>query len=609
MIIGGLIIYDIHKVNKESNNLALAEAKTNFNKDQIIRYWVSLRGGVYVRIDSTIQPNPKLSHIKDRDIETPSGEKLTLMNPAYMIRELNEYFGKSYGVLGHLTSKKLLRPENKPDSWELNALNLFDEGVTEVSEFSTINGQPYFRYMQPLITAKSCLKCHGHQGYKVGDVRGGVSLSIPMNAILKRAKNQKARNLISLSIIWLVGSLGLFVSQRNLTKSFKKQKRAEEELILAKEKAEESDRLKSAFLANMSHEIRTPMNGILGFAGLLKIPNLTVEQTKMYVSIIEKSGARMLNIINDLIDISKIEAGQMEVNISDCDVNKQIEFLYEFFKPEATRDGLELNFHNQLQSNESIISTDNEKFYAILTNLIKNAIKYTHNGSIDFGYIKKGDELEFYIKDTGIGIPMERQKAVFERFVQADIEDKKVYEGAGLGLAITKAYVEMLDGKIWLSSSEGEGTTFYFTIPYKKEQNVTSSSIVENHPVEVSNSLSKKLKVLIAEDEEFADTYLTIILKQFCHKLLHAQTGLEAIKQCRNNPDIDLILMDIKMPIVDGYKATNEIRKFNKDVIIIAQTAYALPGDKENAIEAGCNDYISKPIDKVELIKMIQNLL
>lgn len=240
------------------------------------------------------------------------------------------------------------------------------------------------------------------------------------------------------------------------------------ELEKAREKAEESDRLKSAFLANMSHEIRTPMNGILGFARLLKKPKLTGEEHEMYIRIIEQSGDRMLNIINDLIDISKIESGQMEVSVSEAKINEQIEYIYSFFKPEAEKKGLQISFKNPLPAEESVIQTDREKIYAILTNLVKNAIKYTHEGAIEFGYKEKRNYLEFYVIDTGIGIAHNKQQIIFDRFVQADLSLSSQYEGAGLGLSITKAYVEMLGGKIWVKSEEQKGSKFYFTIPYRR---------------------------------------------------------------------------------------------------------------------------------------------
>ncbi|MFA5417338.1 MAG: ATP-binding protein, partial [Bacteroidales bacterium] len=372
----------------------------------------------------------------------------------------------------------------------------------------------------------------------------------------------------------------------------------EKELIKAKVGAEESDRLKSAFLANMSHEIRTPMNGILGFASLLKEPNLSGEEQQKYIRIIEKSGARMLNIINDIISISKIESGLMEVNLSDSNINEQIEYIYTFFKPEIEGKGIQFKFKNQLPFGKAIISTDREKLFAILTNLVKNAIKYSEKGSIELGYDIKDDYLEFYVKDSGIGIDSNRQKAIFERFIQADISDKHAYQGAGLGLSISKAYVEMLGGKLWVESEKGTGSTFYFTIPHTIEPKKPdgSANASNNGPIEPQEVPEVSgLKTLIVEDDETSDLLISIMLADISHEILHAKNGLEAIELCRNHPDVDLILMDIKMPVIDGYEATRQIRQFNNDVIVIAQSAYALSGDREKALEAGCNEHLSKP--------------
>ncbi|PLW99504.1 MAG: hypothetical protein C0593_03055 [Marinilabiliales bacterium] len=374
----------------------------------------------------------------------------------------------------------------------------------------------------------------------------------------------------------------------------------------ALEKAEESDRLKSAFLANMSHEIRTPMNGILGFADLLKEPGLAGDKQQKYIGIIEKSGERMLNIINDIIDISKIEARLMELNLKTTNVNEQIEYTYTFFKPEAERKGIKLSFNNTLPSKEATTKTDSEKLYAILINLVKNALKYTEKGSIELGYnLKSGNgpnELEFYFKDTGVGIPKDRQEAIFERFIQADIADIKARQGAGLGLAITKAYVEMLGGKIWVESEEGIGSTFYFTLPYNTEQDAEIKRQIE---LSEKNKTIRKLKMLIAEDDEVSEILIDSYIKTFSKEIIKTRTGTEAIVSCRQNTDIDLILMDIRMPEMGGYEATRLIREFNKEVVIIAQTAYGLTGDREKAIEAGCNDYIAKPIKKEELQAII----
>jgi len=292
----------------------------------------------------------------------------------------------------------------------------------------------------------------------------------------KNGESYWERSIIS-SIVDAPNELSYFVAVKE---DITEKKKMIEELVVAKEKAEESDRLKSAFLANMSHEIRTPMNGILGFAELLKEPELTGDQQQEYISIIERSGARMLNIINDIVDISRIESGQIKVVLSTTNINEQIDFIAKFFKTETDDKNLKLLSKTDLSDNEALIFTDCEKLYAILTNLVKNAIKYSITGTIEFGVtkcvapdlaqsfdkIEKLKELQFYVKDTGIGIPKDRQEAIFERFIQAEIYDKMARQGAGLGLAISKAYVEMLGGKIWVESIEGIGSTFYFTIPY-----------------------------------------------------------------------------------------------------------------------------------------------
>jgi len=381
-------------------------------------------------------------------------------------------------------------------------------------------------------------------------------------------------------------------------------KNVEHELIKAKEHAEESDRLKSAFLANMSHEIRTPMNGILGFAELLKEPDLTGEEQQIYINIIEKGGERMLNIINDIISISKVESGQMELSISETNINAQIEFINSFFKPEAAQKSIEIFYKNLLPAKEATINTDSEKVYAVLTNLVKNALKFTKEGSIEIGYKKKDNDFEFFVKDTGTGILQEQKKIIFERFRQGSESLSRNYEGAGLGLTISKAYVEMLGGHIWVESEEGKGSTFYFTIPCncdKVERSVISNQASGN----IEENKMKNLKILIVEDDEASEMLINLTVNSLSKEILSVRSGTEAIEICHKHPEIDLILMDIKMPLMDGYEVTRQIRSFNKDVIIIAQTAFALTDDREKSLAAGCNDYLAKPIKKSTLIETI----
>jgi hypothetical protein len=311
------------------------------------------------------------------------------------------------------------------------------------------------------------------------DVLNGVSL---LNKIeYGTAPNNTQSILLTNKIPFLDGE-GNITGLVGISYDITELKHTEEALIRAKEKAEESDRLKSAFLANMGHEIRTPMNGIMGFSELLKNPALTGEEQQKYVEIIEKSGARMLNIINDLIDISKIESGLMNINFSQFNINEQLEYIYSFFVPEAEGKGLDLTYKTVLPEDEAVIITDREKINAILVNLIKNAIKFTSDGAIEFGYVLKDssegrntEELEFFVKDTGVGIDIEYREIIFQRFRQGSESLNRNYEGAGLGLSISRSYVEMLGGKIWVESNPdrhtgGPGSIFYFTSPYYPEK-------------------------------------------------------------------------------------------------------------------------------------------
>ncbi len=374
----------------------------------------------------------------------------------------------------------------------------------------------------------------------------------------------------------------------------------------AKEKAEESERLKSAFLANMSHEIRTPMNGIIGFTDLLKTPGLTGEEQQRYIEIIQKSGERMLSTVNDIIDISKIHAGQMEVHLSKVKIADEINSLYEFFKSQAKAKNLNFYLHAEELANETLL-TDLSKFNSILTNIIKNAIKYTHSGTIVIRYGKQADNFFCHVTDTGIGIPDDRKDAIFDRFIQADVYDKEALEGSGLGLAISKSYVEMLGGKIWLESKQGHGSTFSFTLPDQLQ--IEKAPPVQEDFISDSELMGKKLKVLIVEDEKIDEYHLTILLKPLAQTIHIAKNADEAISLLKQHPEIDILFIDLKIHGTNGYSAIQEIRKFNNEVIVIAQTTIAQNDENQQALEAGCNDYLAKPYGMEQLIRTIKRNL
>ncbi len=379
-----------------------------------------------------------------------------------------------------------------------------------------------------------------------------------------------------------------------------------EQLIVSIEKAEESSRLKTAFLSNISHEIRTPMNGILGFTSLLVQPDLSREISAEYVGIINKSGQRLLNTINDIIDISKIDTGQTPLFIEEVNVMEELLSVYNSSRFPCTEKGLKLVL-NETDSARITIETDKTKLNSILTRLMNNAVKYTEKGTIEINCNRSDRELVFSVKDSGIGIPADRQVAIFNRFVQADIEDKNAFQGSGLGLSIAKAYVEMLHGKIWLDSEPGKGSAFYFTLPFDEEKLPTLTENNEQPESEFIQSVapSFKLKILIAEDDEISSMYLAAILKKINCSVLYAFNGIETVKLCRANPDLDIVLLDFKMPQMDGYEALQKIRGFNKTVFIVAQTAFASAGDHERALLAGCNEYVSKPVKAEKLLGII----
>jgi len=385
------------------------------------------------------------------------------------------------------------------------------------------------------------------------------------------------------------------------------QKQYLNELIAAKENAEESDRLKSAFLANISHEIRTPMNGILGFSELLKEPHLSGEKQTMYIELIQQSGQRMLNLINDLIDISRIEAGETTLQISETPVNKLLRDINIFFKPEADKKGLGLSCSTGLPDDESIIQTDNSKLNQILINLVQNALKFTRSGDIDVGYFRKDSMLEFYVIDSGIGIPVDMKEKIFERFRQVDNSLTRHHEGSGLGLSISKAYVTMLGGTIRVESVERRGSAFYFTLPY----NPPSISNIEPHsPVTEEHTASAPdVTILIADDDMVSGLVLKMFLKSENITILSAVNGKEAVELVEKHHEINLVLMDIKMPVMNGLEATRLIKQLRPELPVITQTAFTSNEEKEKAERAGCDRVILKPINKKELLALISELL
>jgi PAS domain S-box-containing protein len=395
----------------------------------------------------------------------------------------------------------------------------------------------------------------------------------------------------------------LIASFRDLTERQKTEqviRESNKQLKLAKEKAEYSDRLKSEFLANMSHEIRTPMNGIMGFSEMLNEPGIDNATIKYYTNIIANCSDQLRRIIDDILEISELETKQIKVVYTKVCINSLLQELFEIYDTKAKENNTPLYLNITLKDKESTIYTDESKLRKILNNLIDNALHYTSEGYIEVGYELKNAALKFYVKDTGIGIKPEMQHLIFERFSQEDKSLSRQYGGLGLGLSIAKENSELLGGSICVDSVKGQGSVFYFTIPYKKIHDSNS----DNDNLLSDMKKVKEFTILVAEDEEVNFLYLEVLFQKLKNNytVRRAKTGEEAIREFELDDNIDLILMDIKMPGMDGLEATKEIRKLNPDIPIIAQTAYSRIEDKEKALEAGCNDFLSKPISQKTFI-------
>ncbi len=386
---------------------------------------------------------------------------------------------------------------------------------------------------------------------------------------------------------------------------------AELKLQKEKERAEESDRLKSAFLANMSHEIRTPMNAILGFTELLTMPDseVTPEEKENFIKLINNSGNNLLQLIDDIIDISKIEAGQLKIIKKDFNLNSSLQDIQKSYleiRKQKSKEQIDIKVNDNVLEQNISIHTDPLRLNQVFTNLIDNALKFTEDGFIEFGYeIKNKKELLFYVKDTGVGMDQNKKDTVFERFTKLE-DTTRLYRGAGLGLAISKSIVELLGGKIWVESVLNFGSTFYFTLPF--DQVSDSDDFLKVSEDDLNYNWQGKT-ILVVEDEPANIIYIEEVLKITHARILKARNGKEAVQLFSENKDIDIIIMDIKMPEMDGFEATRIIKKMNEDIPIISQTAYAMPAEINKGLASGMSDYLIKPVKPKTLLSVLNKYL
>jgi len=381
-----------------------------------------------------------------------------------------------------------------------------------------------------------------------------------------------------------------------------------DELTVAKDKAEESDRLKSAFLANMSHEIRTPMNAILGFTNVLGRSDLSDEKRKYYMEIVKSSGNQLLHIINDIVDLSKLEAGQLKMSYANCRVCEILKETVEAFTNSEmlqSKPKIKLKFKIPSNCRQLNLDTDTVRLRQVVDNLITNAIKYTEKGFVEIGMNlrtnKMQDEIVFYVKDSGVGIPADKFKVIFERFRQ--VEENGFHQGTGLGLSISKGIVKLLGGEIWFESKEGKGSSFYFSVPVDRNNLSLNKEDSQMERLDLNNKT-----ILIAEDDFNSYIYLKELLSDSNAKLIHAADGQIAMDLISKHQP-DLVLLDIGMHAKNGFECLDEIRNKGFKTRVIAQTAFAMDTEREKCLAAGCDDYITKPIDKTHLLNIINRVI
>ncbi|MGQ9573786.1 MAG: PAS domain S-box protein [Thermoguttaceae bacterium] len=849
--------------------VARTYARAAYEKDVLYRRWVALHGGVYVPASPHSPPNPFLK-VPERDITTPSGRLLTLINPAYMTRQVHQMAAQQAGIRAKITSLRPLNPLNSPDGWERAALEAFEHGQPEVSAIESIDGEPYVRLMRPLLVELGCLRCHQDHGYRLGEVRGGISVSVPVAGLLRAHVAENTLVVSGLFCVWLlgVGAIGfggrgicrrirdreealqeahqsedrfrrlfedsndtivivdpqgrildvnargcemtgysreellgrpiytlhpaqdlahaqealatilrdgshrldtqcrrkdgtildveisarlvpgpqpfilgiihditqrkwLEIQQRNHARFLKalldtipngiyykdlqgrylgcnqtfaalvnrspsevvgltvddvappevaeamrrldaelacqpgkksyegpvvlsggdrryvlvqkatftdaegnpagivgvvtdltEVKRSQSDLARAMEAAEAASRAKTEFLANMSHEIRTPVTAILGYADLLTDPGLSEAERRSFVEIIHRNGEMLLRLINDILSLSKIEAGKMTLEPADCPLWDLVEEVVSLMRVRAEEKGLDLELEPVFPLPQTV-RTDSIRLRQILLNLIGNAIKFTQRGTVLVTVrLLCGEsgppQVEFAVQDTGIGMTPEECARLFEPFTQADASTARRFGGTGLGLAISKRLAKMLGGDIKVESWPKVGSTFTLTIDPGPLEDVPLLDAVPERsggqtPACAPPNVRLRGRVLLAEDTVDSQRLIRAILAKAGLEVDVAENGRAACQMAWQSAaegrPYDLILMDIQMPEVDGYEATRELRARGWCRPIVALTAHAMAGDRLRCLEVGCDDYLSKPIQKQAFLAAVAQYL
>jgi len=565
--------------------------------------------------------------------ETPVKKEVNIPDNKHIIEMIAFPYGKNMVVLIFNEPKSRINVSDEQDFSNTDLKFVFDESpeatilcdsdwvIKDVNR-STLD---LFRTSKDNVSGKKLLEVFiGNFGKrlvrKTDSIKTGQSYSF-QQTFTSKGKNKLFLEIITKKIKYLNKHVIMIVF-RDI--SFRRIQ--EEKLKQAKQEAEKSDKLKTAFLSNMSHEIRTPMNAILGFSDLLTDPNITAESQEKYIQLINNSSNVLLTIIEDIVDVARIEANEIKIRKESCDLHELLNNIYEDYrlkKEKAEKPNLDLILSPFQVVDSPLIYTDPHRLQQVITNLLGNALKFTNEGSIEFGYqitLTEDPQLsfdhvsnhleviKFFVKDTGIGLKPEEKELIFERFRQARFSHSRATGGTGLGLTISKTLINLFGGKIWVDSSPGKGSDFYFTIPYEMApEPITEIESVKTDVAPGMNLASKT--ILVAEDDEVNYHLIEEVLKYTNAKILWAKNGTQSVELMQKHPETDLILMDIRMPEMDGYQATKKIKQINSEIPIIVQTAFAMVDEKQKSFDAGCDDYLAKPLNTKKLLGMISTYL